>query len=104
KALPHGDEAAVQQALDDIWDEAAGHFTPCSADVLSAIAVAASSSSMSDAFRTRVAERLIMTSQRRLQDSGQQLPRRALKFVNAVQSREKQESIRRMLAAQENGA
>ncbi|EKF29026.1 hypothetical protein MOQ_007204 [Trypanosoma cruzi marinkellei] len=101
KALPSGDEAALKRALDNIWNEKEGHFEPYSADVLSSIAVLAGAHGISDAFRVQVAGRLMKTQQNRLSGSGAHLPRRALRFVNAEYSKEKQESIKRMLAAEE---
>ncbi|EKG00736.1 hypothetical protein TCSYLVIO_008302 [Trypanosoma cruzi] len=102
KALPSGDEAALRTALDNIWNEKKGHFEPYSADVLSSIAVLAGAHGISDAFRAQVAGRLMKTQQEQLSRSGADLPRRALRFVNAEQSKEKQESIKRMLAAEED--
>ncbi|RNF15860.1 uncharacterized protein Tco025E_05362 [Trypanosoma conorhini] len=101
KALPAGDEAAARAALDGIWNEQEGHFKPYSADVLSSIAVVAAANGISAAFRALVAARLVKTQQRQLHGCGLQLPRRALKFVNDEYSREKQESIKRMLAAEQ---
>ncbi|EAN82050.1 hypothetical protein, conserved, partial [Trypanosoma cruzi] len=102
KSLPSGDEAALRTVLDNIWNEKEGHFEPYSADVLSSIAVLAGAHGISDAFRAQVAGRLMKTQQERLSGSGADLPRRALRFVNAEHSKEKQKSIKRMLAAEED--
>lgn len=101
KTIEPGSEAAARGAVDELWDDERGHFEPCSADVLSSIAVVAGSSGMSDAFRAQVAERLVKTYRKCLQASGEKLPRRVLNLVNAEQSREKQKSIRKMLADEE---
>lgn len=100
KALTPGDETALQLALDALWTAGKEkHYEPASVDVLSTIATAASANGISDTFKRDVAERLVRT-QLALRDNGLQLPRRALRFVNAEQQKVKQAAIAKQLAAE----
>ncbi|KAG8342078.1 hypothetical protein ERJ75_001352100 [Trypanosoma vivax] len=101
KGLPPGDERAAQKELEKLWNDSLGRYDPCSVDVLSSIAVVAGADGMSEDFRSLVAKRLMRTHKQlesECQDGTARLPRRALNFVLAQQSREKQKIVKRMLA------
>nr|CCC95660.1 unnamed protein product [Trypanosoma congolense IL3000] len=101
KALQPGDEKAVKEATDKLWCESKGRYEPCSADVLSSIAVVSGASGISDPLRAQVAQRLVLTQQKLQEERNitqTVLPRRALNFVAAEQSKEKRAAVKRMLA------
>lgn len=105
KGLQPGDDAAATETLQKLWNESLGRYEPCSADVLSSIAVVCRADGISDTLRTRVAQRLVLTQQcvqRERKSNETILPRRALSFVLAEQSKEKRDAVKRMLAKEEN--
>ncbi|CAD2213090.1 hypothetical protein ADEAN_000052600 [Angomonas deanei] len=91
-------EVELMQIVEELWNAGEQkHFFPFSADVLSSIGTAATSKDLSEAAGDLICERLLATHQF-LQEKGAELPRRALRFVNTVQNRQKQAAISEQLA------
>eukprot|EP00796_Vickermania_ingenoplastis_P011060 gene11060-7691_t len=101
KSVPPGDEAALTEVLDRLWNSGdLKSFRPWSPDVLSCIATAAAAEGISSALQATTARRLTAT-QAALQAAGdkRQLPRRALRFVQSVTQAEKQVDMAKRIEA-----